>query len=103
MEQKNNTLLFYTLLYFVFLYLPVLFLPLFSFNDSDYMSFPLSGFTTEHYEEMWGSVNLHKALWASIKVGVVASIVSTTIALFAAKAFARYKFCLLYTSPSPRD
>ena len=53
MEQKNNTLLFYTLLYFVFLYLPVLFLPLFSFNDSDYMSFPLSGFTTEHYVEMW--------------------------------------------------
>ena len=92
MEQKNNTLLFYTLLYFVFLYLPVLFLPLFSFNDADYMSFPLSGFTTEHYEEMWGSVNLHKALWASIKVGVVASIVSTIIALFAAKAFARYKF-----------
>ena len=36
--------------------------------------------------------NLHNALWASIKVGVVASVVSTTIALFAAKAFARYKF-----------
>jgi spermidine/putrescine transport system permease protein len=92
MEQKNNTLLFYTLLYFVFLYLPVLFLPLFSFNDSNFMSFPLSGFTTEHYEEMWKSTNLHKALWASVKVGVVASVVSTTIALFAAKAFARYKF-----------
>ena len=92
MEQKNNTLLFYTLLYFVFLYLPVLFLPLFSFNDSNFMSFPLSGFTTEHYEEMWKSTNLHKALWASVKVGVVASVFSTTIALFAAKAFARYKF-----------
>ena len=115
MEQKNNTLLIYTLLYFAFLYIPVLFLPIFSFNDANYMSFPLSGFTTEHYEEMWAKTNLHKALWASIKVGVVASVVSTTIALFAAKAFARYKFrgqnisygaimiCLLYTSPSPRD
>ena len=41
---------------------------------------------------MWSKRNLHKALWASIKVGVVASVVSTTIALFAAKAFARYKF-----------
>ena len=58
MEQKNNTLLFYTLLYFVFLYLPVLFLPLFSFNDADYMSFPLSGFTTEHYEEC-GEVEIY--------------------------------------------
>ena len=92
MEQKNNTLLIYTLLYFAFLYVPVLFLPLFSFNDGNYMSFPLTGFTTEHYEEMWSKSNLHNALWASIKVGVVASIVSTTIALFAAKAFARYKF-----------
>ena len=92
MEQKNNTLLIYTLLYFAFLYIPVLFLPIFSFNDANYMSFPLSGFTTEHYEEMWAKTNLHKALWASIKVGVVASVVSTTIALFAAKAFARYKF-----------
>ena len=92
MEQKNNTLLIYTLLYFAFLYVPVLFLPLFSFNDGNYMSFPLTGFTTEHYEEMWSKSNLHNALWASIKVGVVASIVSTAIALFAAKAFARYKF-----------
>ena len=92
MEKKNNTLLVYTLLYFAFLYIPVLFLPIFSFNDVNYMSFPLSGFTTEHYEEMWSKTNLHKALWASIKVGVVASVVSTTIALFAAKAFARYKF-----------
>ena len=92
MEQKNNALLIYTLLYFAFLYVPVLFLPLFSFNDGNYMSFPLTGFTTEHYEEMWSKSNLHNALWASIKVGVVASIVSTTIALFAAKAFARYKF-----------
>ena len=92
MNEKNNTLLIYTLIYFAFLYVPVLFLPLFSFNDANYMSFPLAGFTTEHYEEMWSQRNLHKALWSSIKVGVVASIVSTTIALFAAKAFARYKF-----------
>ena len=92
MTEKNNTLLIYTLIYFAFLYIPVLFLPLFSFNDANYMSFPLSGFTTAHYEEMWSKTNLHKALWASIKVGVVASVVSTSIALLAAKAFARYKF-----------
>ena len=52
MNDKNNTLLIYTLIYFAFLYVPVLFLPLFSFNDANYMSFPLAGFTTEHYEEM---------------------------------------------------
>ena len=91
MNEKNNTLFLYPSLFW-FLYVPVLFLPIFSFNDANFMSFPLAGFTTEHYEEMWSKRNLHKALWASIKVGVVASVVSTTIALFAAKAFARYKF-----------
>ncbi len=92
MNEKNNSLLVYTLIYFAFLYIPVLFLPIFSFNDANYMSFPLAGFTTDHYEEMWSKRNLHKALWASVKVGVVASVVSTAIALLAAKAFVRYKF-----------
>ena len=92
MNEKNNSLLVYTLIYFGFLYIPVLFLPIFSFNDANYMSFPLAGFTTDHYEEMWSKRNLHKALWASVKVGVVASVVSTAIALLAAKAFVRYKF-----------
>ena len=92
MNEKNSSLLIYTLIYFGFLYIPVLFLPIFSFNDANYMSFPLAGFTTDHYEEMWSKRNLHKALWASVKVGVVASVVSTAIALLAAKAFVRYKF-----------
>ena len=74
MNEKNNSLLVYTLIYFGFLYIPVLFLPIFSFNDANYMSFPLAGFTTDHYEEMWSKRNLHKALWASVKVGVVASV-----------------------------
>ena len=92
MEQKNNSLLVYTIFYFLFLYIPVLFLPLFSFNDSNYMSFPLSGFTFRHYEDMWSKTPVFRALWVSIKVGVIASVVSTLIALMAAKAFTKYKF-----------
>ena len=92
MEQKNNSLLVYTIFYFLFLYIPVLFLPLFSFNDSNYMSFPLSGFTFRHYEDMWSKAPVFRALWVSIKVGVIASVVSTIIALMAAKAFTKYKF-----------
>ena len=56
------------------------------------MSFPLSGFTFRHYEDMWSKAPVFRALWVSIKVGVIASVVSTIIALMAAKAFTKYKF-----------
>jgi spermidine/putrescine transport system permease protein len=44
--KSSRALLAYAAAYLAFLYLPVLFLPLFSFNDSVFVSFPLTGFTT---------------------------------------------------------
>ena len=56
-------LLGYAILYLAFLYAPVLFLPLFSFNDSVFIAFPLSGFTTQWYEQMFSDdAMLHVAL-----------------------------------------
>ena len=91
MYKKNNPLLVYCIFYFLFLYIPVFLLPIFSFNDSFHMVFPLKGFTFDWYIEMWNKARLHQALWNSIKVGVIASIISSFIALFAAKAFTRYR------------
>ena len=91
MYNKNNTLFIYCVFYFAFLYIPVLLLPIFSFNDSFHMVFPLKGFTFDWYIQMWNKSRLHQALFNSIKVGIIASVVSTFIALFAAKAFTRYK------------
>ena len=91
MYKKNNALLIYSIFYFAFLYTPVMLLPIFSFNDSWHMVFPLKGFTLEWYNQMINSSRLHKALMNSFKVGLVASIFSTFIALLAAKAFTRYK------------
>ena len=56
------------------------------------MAFPLQGFSTEHYEDMWNSPKLFDALWNSIYVGVVSSLIATMLAFFAAKAFTKYKF-----------
>ena len=91
MYNKNNTVFIYCVFYFAFLYIPVLLLPIFSFNDSFHMVFPLKGFTFDWYIQMWNKSRLHQALFNSIKVGIIASVVSTFIALFAAKAFTRYK------------
>tara|TARA_B100001250_G_scaffold380595_1_gene372164 strand:+ start:786 stop:1595 length:810 start_codon:yes stop_codon:yes gene_type:complete len=91
MYKKNNTLLIYSIIYFAFLYIPVMLLPIFSFNDAIHMVFPLKGFTFKWYDQMIHSSRLHKALMNSVKVGLVASVCSTFIALLAAKAFTRYK------------
>ncbi|MGH6720199.1 MAG: ABC transporter permease, partial [Alphaproteobacteria bacterium] len=81
----------YAVWYILFLYVPPLFLPLFSFNDSIYVAFPLKGFTFKWYGEMARSAGLIDALYNSIKVGIVVSIVSTIFGILAAKAMTRYK------------
>jgi len=79
----------YAFLYLAFLYVPVLLLPLFSFNNSLFIAFPLSGFTTRWYAEMAADSEMHAALVNTLKVGVLASLSSTILGLLAAKALAR--------------
>jgi spermidine/putrescine transport system permease protein len=88
--RKFDLLAVFAVFYVLFLYGPVLLLPLFSFNDSQYIKFPLVGFTLQWYEEMLANTQLIKALYASLKVGVVVSIVSTIFGVLAAKAVTRY-------------
>jgi spermidine/putrescine transport system permease protein len=77
--------------YIFVLYAPVLLLPLFSLNDSIYMSFPMKAFTTKWYALMIKDASLMKALWASVKIAVLAAIVSTILGFLAAKAMTRYR------------
>jgi spermidine/putrescine transport system permease protein len=89
---KGPRILFlYAMAYLAFLYLPVLFLPLFSFNDSQYIAFPLTGFTTRWYEALFADTAMLKALSNSLKVGVVTAILSTLLGLLAAKALTHYR------------
>lgn len=89
---KSNMALFaYAVFYLAFLYLPVMFLPLFSFNDSMFIAFPLSGFTTKWYVAMWGDDAVQQALGNSIKVGLAAALMSTMLSIPAAKALTRYR------------
>ncbi len=81
----------FAVLYLAFIYAPVLFIPLFSFNDSTYIAFPLSGFTTEWYVTMSRSDGLVGALTNSIKVATPAAVVSTLLGTLAAKAVTRYR------------
>lgn len=87
--RKGFGLAVYAVLYLAFLYAPVLLLPLFSFNDSPVIVFPLTGFTTRWYQQMAADVQMHLALLNTLKVGAAAALISTTLALLAAKALTR--------------
>ena len=81
----------YAFAYLAFLYLPVLFLPLFSFNNSHFIAFPLSGFTTRWYSELFADDAMLRALGNSLEVGAVAALLSTLLGLLAAKAVTQYR------------
>jgi len=90
-KRPNRPLQFYAVLFLIVLYVPVLFLPLFSFNDSIYVKFPLTGFTFQWYIELLDRDQVWASLMNSIKVGVTTSIVSTGFGVLAAKAITRYR------------
>ena len=91
MRSRGTGLFVYAIFYLAFLYVPVLFLPLFSFNDSVFIAFPLSGFTTQWYMQMLADVQMLHALGNSLQVGSVTALLSTFMALLAAKALTRYR------------
>ncbi|HEY0106425.1 MAG TPA: ABC transporter permease [Rhizomicrobium sp.] len=90
-KRGRGGLLVYAILYLAFLYVPVLFLPLFSFNNSVFIAFPLSGFTTQWYSQMLDDAEMLHALRNSLEVGAVTAAVSTVLGLLAAKALTRYR------------
>ncbi len=74
------------------LYLPIFLLVIFSFNDSQSLRFPLSGFTTRWYEELWQARQLLDSLKNSVVVGILSSLVSLVLGTMAAIAIMRFDF-----------
>ena len=90
--MKPSGLRIYTIGYLIFLYAPILLLPLFAFNNSKVIAFPLSGFTTQWFVQMWNDESLWRALQNSVIVASSAAIISTTFGVFAARASTRFDF-----------
>lgn len=90
--SRINPLAWYAVAYLVFLYLPVLFLPVFSFNDATIASFPLKGFTTKWYGDLWNNPTLHSAIRNSLIVAIVSSLLATLLGILAARAITTYRF-----------
>jgi len=73
----------------VFLYAPIAILLVFSFNDSELPSFPLSGFTTRWYHQFLNNSDLRAALVTSALIAAISSVGAVALGLLASVALAR--------------
>ena len=81
------------LLVFGFIYLPVLILVVFSFNNTRSVAV-FSGFSTEWYSALARNDQLLDSARNSLLVGLITTIVATTIGTLTALAMDRYRFKL---------
>lgn len=92
MNRQGRGLQAYAILYLLFLYAPIILLPMFAFNSGTIIAFPLQGFTTDWFQQMWGNATLRRALVNSLTIAVSASVLATCLGVFAARASTRYGF-----------
>lgn len=92
MKGQGRGLQVYAAFYLLFLYAPIILLPLFAFNSGTIIAFPLQGFTTGWFAQMWANATLRTALTNSLIIAVSASILATCLGIFAARASTRFEF-----------
>ncbi len=73
MSRSSKFLKVFAVTYLIFLYAPALLLPIFSFNSSQIIAFPLSGFTTDWFKALLYQETLHEALTNSLIVAASSS------------------------------
>src|SRR5207249_10986490 len=76
----------------VFLYAPIAILLIFSFNNSEVPTFPLSGFTLHWYHQFITNTDLRAALETSAVVAALSSIGAVLLGVLASIALARKRF-----------
>ena len=76
----------------VFLYAPIVILLIFSFNDAEVPSFPLSGFTLHWYHQFLVNSDLRGALETSAIIAAVSSAGAVVLGILASVALVRRSF-----------
>jgi ABC-type spermidine/putrescine transport system permease subunit II len=74
----------YAFFIYLFLFAPIVLLVLFSFNDNQYASFPITGWTTAWYRQVFGDYEIQDALRTTLKVALMVTVVSVVLGTMAA-------------------
>lgn len=75
-----------------FILLPLFIVLSTSFTSSNFISFPPEGFSTRWYGEILADQRFLRALWVSLRLALITSLVTTVLATLAALAIERYEF-----------
>lgn len=82
-KLENFIKRFYLILIFIFLYAPIVTLMIFSFNNSKSMS-NWGGFSLKWYSSLFQNNRLMSALYYTILIAVISSVISTIVGTFTA-------------------
>jgi spermidine/putrescine transport system permease protein len=74
----------YAFFLYVFLFAPIVLLVLFSFNANEAGSFPITGWTTKWYSQVFGDYEIQDALKTTLKVGLEVTAISVVLGTAAA-------------------
>ncbi|WP_421723795.1 ABC transporter permease [Bauldia sp.] len=82
----------YFILVLALMYLPVLVIVLFSFNDSEFMAFPITGLTLDWYAQAIDDNRLIGGFLNTLSIAAPTAAISTTFGALAALALTRFRF-----------
>src|SRR5881394_1176296 len=80
----RGALSLWAVLIYVFLFAPIVLLVVFSFNANRYGTFPITGWTTSWYGQVFGDYQIKDALSTSLRVAVEVTVISTIVGTAAA-------------------
>lgn len=86
------TLRLWTWAALTFLYLPLLVVVILSFNTATSLSWPPKGLTTDWWSAAWRADGPKTALWNSVKLASVATLLALLLGTLAAFAMQRHRF-----------
>ena len=93
METRTTriALTLWSALVVLFLWFPLALIILYAFNKSNVESWPIHGFTTHWFHAAWNS-EVRAALWLSVRVGLVTTVIALVLGSMAAFGVARFRF-----------
>jgi spermidine/putrescine transport system permease protein len=90
---KHHALTVYSLLFFAYLLLPIGIVIVFSFNNpTGRFNYVWQGFTLNNWRYWDGVPGIRSAIFLSLEIGVIASVVATSLGTMIALALVRYGF-----------
>ena len=76
-----------------FMHFPILVIFLYAFNtEQSAFSFPLQGFTLQWFGEAWARHDVRDAIWLSLKIASLSTVIAMTLGTLAAAALYRRAF-----------